>query len=73
MNNFIRAKFVCNSVENFVGGQNVKFSAVIGNSEENKSFSKFTPSANLQMQITAEGAIDKFQPGKEYYLDFIEA
>lgn len=44
--------------------------AVYGDSEENKSFSKWTPSAQLQINITNPDAASYFEVGKEYILDF---
>lgn len=74
----IRAKFQCTVIEEthhaFVSSRKVKFIAVYGNSEENKSFSKATPSGNLEMVIDKETlAYDFFKPGKNYYLNFEEA
>jgi hypothetical protein len=68
----VRAKLVCTSNEPIEGEQKkVKFQAVISGSEENKSFSRWTPSANLEMYISNETlAGDFFEQGKEYYLDF---
>lgn len=70
----IKAKFKCQSVESFEGGQQtVKFSAVTNSQGENADFSKYTPFGQLNMSIT-EGtkAHDHFKPGKEYYLDIVE-
>ena len=44
--------------------------AVYGDSEENKTFSKWTPSAHLQINITNPDASSYFEVGQEYYLDF---
>ena len=69
----VRAKFVCDSIEDQpeYEQKNVSFSAVIDDSEENKSFAKFTPSGILQMVISYETpASNAFEVGKEYYLDF---
>lgn len=46
----------------------VWFDAVTNNSEENKSWSKWTPSGQLTMHITNPACYDKFVPGSEYYL-----
>lgn len=71
----VRAKFICVSNEPQSGEQHlVKFSAVMGGSDENKSFSRWTPVANLEMWISDETAAAKvFEVGKEYYLDFTPA
>ena len=42
-----------------------------GDQEEiNRSWSKYTPSGQLHMSITNPTAIDLFEKGKAYYLDF---
>jgi len=72
----VRAKFQCNSVIDNPAYQNktVGFNAVYGNGLENKSFSKYTPAANLSMVISYETeAVNFFEQGKEYYLDFSKA
>lgn len=42
-------------------------------SEENKSFSQFTPSGLLEMHVTNPAAHGFFKPGHSYYLDITEA
>jgi hypothetical protein len=41
-----------------------------GDGKVNESWSKYTPSGQLQMSITNPAAIDKFEKGKAYYIDF---
>lgn len=70
------AKFECNSVIDNpeYKSKTVSFHAVYGNGLENKSFSKYTPAANLSMVISYDTqAVDFFKQGKQYYLDFTEA
>jgi hypothetical protein len=51
--------------------ERVKLSAVTtGPNEENKSWAKYTPLGSLEMQIDNPGAFEKFERGKEYFLDF---
>ncbi|MBO9592727.1 MAG: hypothetical protein J7599_07435 [Niabella sp.] len=51
----------------------VTLGAVTDGSEENKSFSKYTPSGQVIMNISPEtAAYDYFKPGKDYYLTFDE-
>lgn len=72
----VRAKFVCNNVEDCpqCENKNVSFNAVYDDGLENKSFSKYTPAANLTMTISYETpAVNFFEQGKEYYLDFTAA
>lgn len=72
----VRAKFVCDAVSNNEEYQqkNVSLIPVIDGSEENKSFSKYTPAGSVQLTISHETkASDFFEEGKEYYLDFTKA
>lgn len=70
-----RAKFVCNSVTKRKFWQkepefiyDAEFSAVGGNSEENKIFFAASPSGSIKL---SQFNSDMFVPGKEYYIDFI--
>lgn len=64
---------MCNSVTEYIGGKEVSLMAVQNGSEENKSFSINTPSANLIMNISNQTeAVRFFVVGSEYYLDFTE-
>ena len=65
----VRAKFTClNTEDQRENGTAVSLGAVTYGSEENESFSKYTPSGQLTMQIS-EGvpASGFFKQGKEYY------
>lgn len=68
----VRAKFECYGIQDqpeFEQKQ-VSLSAVTTGTDENKSFSKFTPAAVLSMAISYETpACNFFEVGKEYYLD----
>ena len=68
----VKAKFKCDSMTPIDGDQTqLKMSAVVSGSEENKSFSRWTPAANLEMCISNETAAKTFfEPGLEYYLTF---
>lgn len=70
----MRAKFKCDSVMHFIGAKEAALSVVLTGSEENKIFSKYTPSGKLIIRIDDETpASEFFYPGKEYYLNFEEA
>lgn len=70
----VRAKFVCNSVEDFGSNKRAKLSAVYGTEGENKDFTQYTPSGYLEIQIESSApASSFFVPGKTLYLDFTEA
>ncbi|WP_421358136.1 hypothetical protein [Agrobacterium rosae] len=74
----VRAKFKCWSIQR---NQNqdpsdqtarVQLMAAYANGDpDNASWSKATPSATLDMFITNPDAIEKFEEGRFYYLDFI--
>lgn len=68
------AKFKVGCVSNY-GNNNVKahLSAVTNTSEENKSFSIYTPNASVEMHITNPDALDFFEPGAEYVCEFKKA
>jgi hypothetical protein len=67
-------KFKVGSTTNF-GNNNVEanLSPVISGSEENKSFSLYTPSGAIKLHITNPDAIDFFEPGAEYFAEFRKA
>lgn len=72
----VRAKFVCVGIQDYPENEqkNVVFSPVTTGSEENKSFSKYTPGGSVNLVISYETqAADFFEDGKEYYLDFTKA
>jgi len=71
----IRAKFYCTGVDCIYTdqektGEEIKLMAVTEGSEENKSFSKWTPGGEVEMLITNPDAFDFYKEGEEYYLDF---
>lgn len=66
----IRAKFKCSEI---IQRENASITYILNPvtvGEENKEWSKWTPSGKLEMVITNPEA--KFEIGKEYYLDFTE-
>jgi len=68
------AKFKVGSTVNY-GNNNVEanLSAVTGDSEENKTFSKYTPNASVKIHITNPDALDFFEPGEEYVFEIKKA
>jgi len=67
-----RAKFRCNSIEDFGGiSKKVKLSAIYdpGANNEDGGFTKATPWGELQMSIDNPAASCQFEIGKMYYLD----
>jgi hypothetical protein len=41
--------------------------------DKNKDWSKHTPQGRIEMSITNASAIDQFELGKQYYVDFSPA
>jgi hypothetical protein len=74
----VRAKFQVTSVTHTCawGGGAHETDAVVlsaGQGERNKSWSKWTPSGKLEMQINNSAALNQFKIGSFVYLDFTEA
>ena len=76
----MRAKMRVLVVEKGVGFDHLKFGAVCRNegypadgSDENNTFAKWTPSADLDMYVNNPALFGKFKVGQEFYLDFTEA
>lgn len=73
----MRAKFVVSNVERIDTGERVTFHAVCkpegyasDGLDEDNTFSKFTPSADLTMVIANPALFGKFEIGQKYYSDF---
>lgn len=76
----MRAKMQVRKVEKFEGSERLTLSAVCkkdgypaDGSDENNSFAKWTPAADLTMAITNPALFGKINEGEEYYLDFTRA
>lgn len=75
MSQSIRAKFRCTSMSNRaahgkgvgVEQTEVELTAVMG--DENKPWSKWTPSGVLKMSITNPDAVASIELGREYWID----
>ncbi len=65
-----RAKFKVQSVLQYEGGEAIKAAPVTNCSDENKSFSTYTPSGSLDISITNPALTGVLKPGQEFYLDF---
>jgi hypothetical protein len=66
----IVAKFTCTGIRNADEGEYVSLRAVYTTDPEdpNHSWSKWTPSGSMEMQITNPDARGKFVEGVEYFL-----
>lgn len=70
----IRCKFRLDSVTRTAAyGASLEFNAVMGSSEENKKFFKYTPNGQLNVHTVNEEAIAELKLGGEYYLDITPA
>jgi hypothetical protein len=70
----VRAKFVCDEVtKTRYGSARVSLYPVSNGSEENEQFWKYTPSGKIELSIENPSAAERFEPGKEYYVDFTPA
>jgi len=48
----------------------VSMAAVYTNNQEDNTYSKATPSAQLTMTVTVPEVVDTFKPGTFFYVDF---
>ena len=76
--NLMKAKLTVNSVTKYASCEVLEFIAVgkadckygpEGENEDN-TYARYTPSANLQMTITNPELMGKFVPGQTYRVDF---
>jgi hypothetical protein len=68
----VRAKFYCTEISKMIGGGKVRLSAVT-RGEDNKKWASATPAGTIEMSIRNELAIEQFDVGEEYYVDFSPA
>ena len=69
----MRAKMRCVEVTKSEGGTRVKLQPVTSGCPENQEFFKYTPTGLLELGVISEVNTTKFEPGKEFYIDFTEA
>ena len=75
----VRAKFQCVGINQMFGNPDgsaeVRLIPVYGSSSNpaNAEWSKWTPSGEIKMLITNPPAIEAFELGKEYFVDFTPA
>lgn len=68
-----RAKFKVTEVNLNESGATIKMAAVTTSNPENAEFFKWTPTGSLQMCIINPEVAKTFNPGDEFFLDFILA
>lgn len=69
----VRAKMCLTSVRNYVGwaAKSLEFSCEYDQSiPEDQRFAKATPNGQLTILVDNPAALEKFELGKSYYLDF---
>lgn len=72
----VRAKFMVQSVQHIHSSNTcaeITLRAVWGDGKGNESWSKATPQGEIKMMITNPAAIDQFDLGKLYFVDFSKA
>jgi hypothetical protein len=74
----VRAKFQCQRIEKskYAGGENSKIilTAVTAyNAPEDKPFWDATPAGTIELQVVNDKAVEYFEPGKQYFIDFTQA
>ena len=74
----MRAKMVIRSIQQSEGCETLDLGAVCKNEgydenglDENNTFSKFTPAADLSMTITNPELLGEYNQGQEFYVDFL--
>lgn len=78
MSTSMRAKLVVSQITRFAGSEQVKFVAVAAKSypadgsDEDNTYAKYSPSADLSISITNPALLGKLNPGEAYYVDFTE-
>lgn len=66
----VKAKVRCISVKTTENYSTVELTPVYGTGEENKSWSKWTPSGKIELNITNPDAVSYLKVGSEFYLTF---
>lgn len=62
--------WISKGADGTVSQERVKLSAVYGDTNENKEWSKWTPSASFEIYINNPTAMGKLSQGHEFYVDF---
>jgi len=76
----MRAKMKVEAITQHEAGEDLKFHAVCktggypgDGSDEDNTYAKFSPSAELTISIRNPALFGKFKPGEKYYVDFTQA
>lgn len=65
-----RCKVVCSYIKPSNDGSYIDFHPVTSGSVENEKFFRYTPGGTISFYVCNPSVVEKFQVGKEYYLDF---
>ena len=67
----VLAKFFCQSIQKAEDDSylTIHMSPVTADTEENKTWSKYTPGGQLTMHVSNPEAFELFEQGKEYFID----
>jgi hypothetical protein len=69
----VRAKFRCVEIFHDENASRVRLVPVTTGSDENTSFYKWTPGGEITLQVIKRSTAEVFEPGQEYFVDFIAA
>jgi len=69
----MRCKVVCSAKIPSPEGIYLCFSPVISGSKENEEYFKYTPGGTIAFNLVRKETAEKFELGKEYYVDFCSA
>lgn len=69
----VKAKVRCTSIKHTENFSTVELVPVYGSGEENKTWSKYTPSGKIELCITNPDAVAYLELGSEFYLTFEKA
>jgi hypothetical protein len=66
----VKAKCRCTRIVDWGGSREVFLHPVQNTSDDNKSWSQWTPDGEVRLKITNPAAYEQFKVGQEYYVDF---
>ena len=67
-----RAKFTVEWLKKTTDGSEIHLVPVTSGSAENESFFKWTPYGSIDIGVVNKEAVAMFEPGEEYYIDFVK-